>query len=344
MLGTAQALSAATNTVLDLNGNYTYNAPNNKLLYNIRNNLYQFSAAKTLAQIREMQELLIDEDGTIKPFAKYKAQVATLHQQYNENWLAAEYDTALGSAQMARQWQDYQANADVLPMLTYRTAGDKRVRKEHDALDGITLPINDPFWDSYYPPNGWRCRCDVEQSDAEATAPVVMNIQPAFKRNTGKTGIVFTNEHPFMASAGNVFELDAESIYNMQPLSKLYADVRKMPNTPAITNSTTAWEQLRAAHALADTDLVQLPAQAGHRIALKPETFANAQHADQVQAVLSQPNEVWKQAESTWHLRYYQNKILALQYADDLQSLQWLEIAPAGADISDIRKGILMHR
>jgi len=37
------------------------------------------------------------------------------------------------------------------------------VRPEHAALNGVTLPPSDEFWESYYPPNGWRCRCTVVQ-------------------------------------------------------------------------------------------------------------------------------------------------------------------------------------
>ncbi len=47
--------------------------------------------------------------------------------------------------------------------LQYRTAGDKKVRPEHAALDRVTLPITDTFWEEYYPPNGWNCRCTVVQ-------------------------------------------------------------------------------------------------------------------------------------------------------------------------------------
>ncbi|MBQ7855294.1 MAG: hypothetical protein IJ352_09820 [Muribaculaceae bacterium] len=31
------------------------------------------------------------------------------------------------------------------------------------ALHGVTLPIDDPFWDSFLPPNGWNCRCTAVQ-------------------------------------------------------------------------------------------------------------------------------------------------------------------------------------
>lgn len=43
----------------------------------------------------------------------------------------------------------------------YVTAGDDRVRPSHEALDGVTLPKDNPFWDQFWPPNGWNCRCQV---------------------------------------------------------------------------------------------------------------------------------------------------------------------------------------
>lgn len=43
----------------------------------------------------------------------------------------------------------------------YSTVGDDRVRDQHAALEGITLTKDDPFWQRFYPPNGWNCRCQV---------------------------------------------------------------------------------------------------------------------------------------------------------------------------------------
>lgn len=43
----------------------------------------------------------------------------------------------------------------------YVTVGDSRVREQHEALEGITLPKNDLFWSRFFPPNGWNCRCQA---------------------------------------------------------------------------------------------------------------------------------------------------------------------------------------
>ena len=47
---------------------------------------------------------------------------------------------------------------------TYRTQGDSRVRPSHRELEGRTYHVADPFWSTYYPPNGYNCRCYVQSS------------------------------------------------------------------------------------------------------------------------------------------------------------------------------------
>jgi hypothetical protein len=48
---------------------------------------------------------------------------------------------------------------EVLWGYRYETAADERVRPSHMAMQGVTLPADDPFWKKNYPPNGWNCRC-----------------------------------------------------------------------------------------------------------------------------------------------------------------------------------------
>lgn len=51
--------------------------------------------------------------------------------------------------------------ADYLPIWEYSAVGDDRTRPSHMALDGLQYPANHPFWDKYYPPWDFRCRCSV---------------------------------------------------------------------------------------------------------------------------------------------------------------------------------------
>lgn len=63
---------------------------------------------------------------------------------------------------MAARWERFMADGDRYN-LQYRTQKDDKVRPEHAALHGVTLPPSDPFWEEFYPPNGWNCRCTVVQ-------------------------------------------------------------------------------------------------------------------------------------------------------------------------------------
>ncbi len=61
----------------------------------------------------------------------------------------------------AGAWLRATRSAADRPYLMYTTVHDDRVRPQHRAWDGTILPIDDPWWDTHYPPNGWNCRCSV---------------------------------------------------------------------------------------------------------------------------------------------------------------------------------------
>lgn len=51
--------------------------------------------------------------------------------------------------------------AAYLPIWEYSAVGDDRTRPSHMALDGVQFPANHTFWNKYYPPWDFRCRCTV---------------------------------------------------------------------------------------------------------------------------------------------------------------------------------------
>ena len=176
------------------------NTPDYKMLYALRDNVYVFSGAKTYQQTREISSLLTN-DGAISSFGDFKKKAVNIFDEYNKNYLTAEYNSAIAQSRSASQWMDIEKEKDVLPYLKYRTAGDGRVRPEHAQLDGITKLVDDSFWNEYMPPNGWNCRCGVIQLD-EATVTdtkglVVENVPDIFRFNAGKERIVFSHKHPY---------------------------------------------------------------------------------------------------------------------------------------------------
>ena len=123
---------------------------------------YIFSGIKTFHELNEAFPSLLDSNGNRKTFEAFLNDVRKIDKTYNSNYLRAEYNFVQSSAEMAAKWERFSEDGDRYN-LQYRTANDSKVRPEHAALNGLTLPPSDPFWEEYYPPNGWNCRCTVVQ-------------------------------------------------------------------------------------------------------------------------------------------------------------------------------------
>jgi SPP1 gp7 family putative phage head morphogenesis protein len=80
------------------------------------------------------------------------------------NWrIGVIYDTNMKTAYAQSNYRDQLQGADLRPIWVYQSqlTGDNR-RQEHIALHGKAFRYDDGFWDTYYPPNGWGCECEVE--------------------------------------------------------------------------------------------------------------------------------------------------------------------------------------
>lgn len=73
------------------------------------------------------------------------------------------YDTNLRTAHAAGRWERIQRVKAARPYLRLCAVLDEHTRPEHRAMNGTVLPVDHPYWDTNYPPNGWRCRCFVLQ-------------------------------------------------------------------------------------------------------------------------------------------------------------------------------------
>lgn len=53
------------------------------------------------------------------------------------------------------------------PYWQYDAVNDSRTRPSHLAMDGKVFPADSPIWDTWFPPNGFRCRCTVKSLSAQ---------------------------------------------------------------------------------------------------------------------------------------------------------------------------------
>lgn len=73
------------------------------------------------------------------------------------------YETNMRTARSAGQWERIQRTKAGLPFLLYQLGPSERHRPEHVAFHGLLLPVDDGFWSTHMPPNGWGCKCRVRQ-------------------------------------------------------------------------------------------------------------------------------------------------------------------------------------
>lgn len=210
-------LLGETNRILQegLNKGITDNMPSDEMLQKLQKDVFVFSGCKTHIELKEVSAMLLDENEKIKSYQKFSQDVAGVGKLYNENYLRVEHQFAIGSAEMAGKWAGFDQEGERYN-LQYRTANDGRVREEHFALHNTTLPINDPFWNSYYPPNGWGCRCTVvevlkdkypqdvsaeaEKKGLQATQQIGKDGRDRgamFRFNPGKQQVIFPPNHPY---------------------------------------------------------------------------------------------------------------------------------------------------
>lgn len=192
-----------------LNNSFKQVKMSDKMRERLTRSNYIFSGIKTFHELNEAFPSMLDENGNKKPFERFLNDVRKINDTYNANYLHAEYNFVQASATMAAKWEQFSEDGDRYN-LQYRTAKDDKVRPEHAALDGVTLPMSDSFWETYYPPNGWNCRCTVvqvrkqkypatEHTEAMSRGEEAMNGERynIFRFNSGKQGKTMPDYNPY---------------------------------------------------------------------------------------------------------------------------------------------------
>ena len=147
------------------------------------------------------------------------------------------YWANVNTARAAGEWERIQRTKRGLPYLIYELSVAERRRPEHMNWVGIILPVDDPFWTTHYPPNGWLCQCRVRQIsrreaeslgyDPQASGPHVVTrswtnkvtgerfdvpegIDPGWQSNPGATRA--TNLRRFLADRLDVMPANSRRV------------------------------------------------------------------------------------------------------------------------------------
>ena len=209
--GFAKAVSEGLTRRTEL-ADFVYGARDDAFITSMEMNVFHFSAAKTLAELQELNKLF-RESASFEEFHKKALDVTEV---FNKRWQKTEHETAVLTAESASNYNRLMKQTKLFPYWEYRTVEDDKVRPEHASLRGIILPANDPRWDKIFPPNGWKCRCYVVPRMAYEVAGVDIKAMQArvdayfdtkewktneaqhWDINRGKTAEVFTRNQMYI--------------------------------------------------------------------------------------------------------------------------------------------------
>ena len=131
--------------------------------------------------------------------------------------------------------------------------------------------MDDDFWNTYYPPNGYNCRCTVVQT-SERTTRLGMDkplpIPELFEVNLAKKKYMFPPSHPY-------FERMQSRMFNeisdVLPIEKTYIDVKfpKSDTTIKVSAMQKEGEMVK------NIEVLQILAENGHKdMKLLPDLYS----------------------------------------------------------------------
>lgn len=138
------------------------------------------------------------------------------HKELGDFHLETVFRTNMMSAYGIGKRRAMEEVAEDLPFWEYSAVGDDRTRPTHQALDGIVLPYDHPFWQTHFPPWEFNCRCG-----ANSRYSLPDDYDP--KNPSGKAEIIYDeNETPVKAEwQTQVLDLQTGKFDGIPPQGKL---------------------------------------------------------------------------------------------------------------------------
>lgn len=306
----------------------------NNLLTRVQNNIFAFSGAKTYAEMQELRDAVYENGKLLSP-GDFRRRARQINARYNIHYLDTERQQVITAGTQGSRWIDFEETADTHPYLEYVTARDEHVREEHRRLEGLIYPIDDPFWESYYPPNGWRCRCTVRkhtereynhlkkqyESRARSSMPDSETgqkiagkvVAKPFRHNVGTSEIFEWDGHPYFRAnkEAKAMQLSAVKHYGMKPVKDIYLDERKLTKYKSgDTDFNTTWKNLEEKYGKSEEGFTLVDKQNQISAKFDPEfkdkiiKRKRTGYFSEITDVFFHPNEVWATFQSSKSRRF----------------------------------------
>jgi len=94
------------------------------------------------------------------------------------------FRTNIQTAYNVGRYKQLQEEKDIFPYWMYDAVNDSRTRPTHLAMDGKVFAADHPVWNTWYPPNGYRCRCSVSPLTAGQVKSRKLKVEEKDPTNT----------------------------------------------------------------------------------------------------------------------------------------------------------------
>lgn len=338
-------------------------------------NLFDFAASKTEARMASMKELLIDYDKKeIRDFPSFRVKCDELMQDYNANWLEAEYNLSVAVGQNSSRYLDFMAEKDsVTHLVKYQTVGDDKVRPTHKVLEGKIFSLDDKEAMDLFPPNGYGCRCEMVQylgsskpESGNKLKAMMYQADPKYKDsqfeiNRGNLKQVFTKKQ-FYSDIKKLPEKINEMTFDKYQLGTW--DSFKGSLKKIVYDKTITAENVKELFkAVKDKDYMGFTDYLGRKITISEKVFNK--HTDgkikkyltpeesrhqlfpHIKGILNSPDEVWYykkehgEGYQSRYIKFYKDEVIIIEAEiDSLHNLSIKTWYPLKKDEKEIRLGL----
>jgi hypothetical protein len=225
-----------------------------------------FAAFKSKNQTQTLENLKAASKAAT--FTDFATEVRGTVNDYNYNYLKAEWNTAKKAARSAKRWAKAVADADLFPNIKYLASTAKEPRDKHKPYYGMVRPINDPIWDTVLPPSDWGCQCGWTTTDEELTvipkdAP---DPEPGLDNNPGADGALFSQSHPYIKGQKNVEAILRSNISEVYGIDE--SEITEFYFDKKTNGCYFSLEKLAKTEAKANRRIAQVFADKGHLVEL----------------------------------------------------------------------------